>query len=70
MVTKDKEWWTFEVLRLSTNYNGYNPLYAPLHAPYMRPCVHPYAYPCAHPYMHPYTCPALPKNFILPFMIG
>ena len=24
MVTKDKQWWTFEVLRLSTNYNGYN----------------------------------------------
>ena len=24
MVTKDKKWWTFEVLSLSTNYNGYN----------------------------------------------
>ena len=24
MVTKDKHWWTFEVLRLSTNYGGYN----------------------------------------------
>ena len=24
MVTKDKQWWTFEGLRLSTNYNGYN----------------------------------------------
>ena len=23
MVTKDKQWWTFEVLRLSINYNGY-----------------------------------------------
>ena len=25
MVTKDKKWWTFEVLRLSTNYNVYKP---------------------------------------------
>ena len=24
MVTKDKQWSTFEGLRLSTNYNGYN----------------------------------------------
>ena len=24
MVTKDKQWWTFEVSSLSTNYNGYN----------------------------------------------
>ena len=24
MVTKDKQWWTFEGLRLSTNYNEYN----------------------------------------------
>ena len=24
MVIKDKQWWTFEVLRLSTNYDGYN----------------------------------------------
>ena len=24
MVTKDKQWWNFESLRLSTNYNGYN----------------------------------------------
>ena len=24
MVIKDKQLWAFEVLRLSTNYNGYN----------------------------------------------
>ena len=24
MVTKDKQWWTFEVSSLSTNYNEYN----------------------------------------------
>ena len=23
MVTKDKQWWTFDVLRLSTIHNGY-----------------------------------------------
>ena len=25
MVTKDKKWWIFEVLSLSTNYNGHKP---------------------------------------------
>ena len=24
MVTKDKQWWTFEVLRLSDTHKGYN----------------------------------------------
>ena len=24
MVTKDKQWWTFEVLKLSVNYNRFN----------------------------------------------
>ena len=24
MVTKDKQWWTFEVLKLSVNYNTFN----------------------------------------------
>ena len=24
MVTKDKQWWTFEISSLSTNYNEYN----------------------------------------------
>ena len=26
MVTKDKQGWAFEILRLSTHYNGYKPL--------------------------------------------
>ena len=26
MVTKDKQWWTIEVLRLSTKYDGSNSL--------------------------------------------
>ena len=39
MVTKDKQWWSFECLRLSTNYNGYN--------------SSKYSYKLQIPYYHP-----------------
>ena len=33
MVTKDKQWWTFKELRLSTTHNGYNSLKYALNFP-------------------------------------